>query len=257
MFIDDTGNVHDTTSEHPQNRYAGIVGVILNLDYLYTRFEPSFQLLKKRHFPGENGAKPPILHLRKMKKAEGCFAHLKDEETRSAWENGCYSMYERAQFTVVSVCVDKLEFFRTHPNWPGGIYGLLVGNAIERYFYFLKNSGGTGDIMAEATNSQLDEKLKELYARFWRDGTGHIPSNRLRSFLSTKEIKIQPKSNDVAGLQLADLLAATCFSHCKRVHAGGADYDAFAMKVAELLETEKFYRNRNGNPQGYGRIWRP
>lgn len=166
-------------------------------------------------------------------------------------------MYERAQYTVIAVCVDKVEFYAQHPNWQGSFYNVLVGNAIERYFYFLRNSGGTGDVMVEAINADLDDELKELYREFYADGTDHIPANRLQPVLSSNEIKIQPKANDIAGLQLADLLASTCFSHCKRVYAEGPDYDPFAMRVADLMEQEKFYRNRHGNPHGYGRIWRP
>ncbi|BCH22091.1 DUF3800 domain-containing protein [Mesorhizobium sp. L-8-3] len=253
MFIDDTGNVHSRVSDHPQSRYAGIVGVIVSLDYLYNRFEPSFELLKVKHF----GNNPPILHLRKMKKAEGRFQSLKDADVRAAWEKDCFSMYERAQYTVISVCVDKAAFYAAHPNWHGGIYRMLVGNAIERYFYFLRSNNAVGDVMSEATNSQLDGELKALYRSFYEGGTDHIPEARLRPRLSSKEIKIQPKVDDIAGLQLADLLASTCFSHCKRIYTGGPEFDAFAMKVAALLEAEKFYRSRSGNPNGYGRIWRP
>lgn len=253
MFIDDTGNVHSNASNHPQNRFAGIVGVILSLDYLRHRFEPSFTRLKTKHF----GEPSPILHLRRMKKAEGRFESLKNAEARLAWEAECFSMYERAQYTVISVCVDKIAFYATHPNWTGGIYKLLVGNAIERFFYFLRSNNAAGDVMAEATNSTLDSDLKALYQGFYEHGTDHIPPGLLRPRLSSKEIKIQPKADNIAGLQLADLLAATCFSHCKRVYTNGPDYDAFAMKVAALLEQDKFYRSQNGNPHGYGRIWRP
>lgn len=229
----------------------------MNLDYLHTRFEPSFLRLRKKHFCIEDTDPVPVLHLRRMKKSEGVFSCLRNEEQRRAWEKDCFRMYERAQYTVVSVCVDKVDFFRLHPDYARSIYSLLVGNAIERYFYFLRNSGGTGDVMAEATNSKLDGKLKDLYRQFWQEGTDHISGEKIRSVLSTREIKIEPKCNDVAGIQLADMLAATCFSHCKRLYAGGPDFDIYAMSVSDLIENEKFYRSRTGNPHGYGRVWRP
>nr|WP_269584805.1 DUF3800 domain-containing protein [Roseibium sp. Sym1] len=257
MFIDDTGNVNSKTDEHPQNRYAGIVGAIMNLDYVYTRFEPSFDKLRRKFFCDNDDEPMPILHLRRMKKAEGRFHQLKDKDFRAEWEKYCFRMYERAQYTVIAVCVDKLRFLELHENWDGNFYRLLVGNAIERYFYFLKNSGGDGDVMCEATNPNLDNNLKELYREFYHDGSDHIKAHALQSRLSTNEIKIQPKSDDIRGLQLADMLASTSFSHCKRIYADGPDYDAFAMKVADVLERDKFYRDRHGNPHGYGRIWRP
>lgn len=257
MFIDDTGNVHSTTSDHPQSRYAGIVGVVLELDYIRSTFDTSFQKLKARHFGVTRDGQSHILHLRRMKKAEGPFAHLKNECCRRSWERDCFSMYQRAKYHVITVCVDKTAFAQRHPNWNRSIYGMLVGNAIERYFYFLRSRNGQGDVVSEATNSKLDGVLKDLYKEFYETGTDHIRSHMLRPRLTSREIKIEPKTRNIPGIQMADLLAATCFSHCKRIYANGPAFDAFAMRVADLIEREKFYRSDNGNPHGYGRVWRP
>jgi hypothetical protein len=166
-------------------------------------------------------------------------------------------MYERATYTVVSVGVDKIAFYARHATWEKSIYELLVGNAIERFFYFLRDKG-TGDVMAEATNCPLDDELRSLYKNFYNNGTEHIPGDRLRSVLTSAEIKIKPKKKNIAGLQLADLLASTCFAHLRRTYSNGPDFDPFAMRVADLIEREKFYRHPETNkPHGFGRIWRP
>lgn len=166
-------------------------------------------------------------------------------------------MYQNANYSVVCACVDKISFYAQHPGWQGSIYELLVQNAIERYFYFLRGRG-TGDVMVEATNSPSDNEIKIMHRRCYNEGTEHIDANRIQYALSSADIKIKPKSKNIAGLQFADLLASTCFSHCKRIHAGGAPYDRFAMRVADIIENDKFYRNpQNGDPRGYGRVWRP
>jgi hypothetical protein len=257
MFIDDTGNVDSGASNHPQRRFASITGVILEWDYLHLRFDPGFSRLKQRHFGLTPGGTPPVLHLRRLKKAEGPFRVLADGAKRKAWEEDCFSMYVRAQYSVVTVSVDKIAFYNKHPAWQGDVYELLVGNAIERFFYFLRNRNGVGDVMAEAVNGDADEVLKALYSRFYENGTQHIPAKLLQPVLTSKEIKIKPKNANISGLQLADLLASTCFSHCRRIYAGGPTFDLFAMRVAELIEVQKFYRDRNGDPHRYGRVWRP
>lgn len=259
MFIDDTGCVKDEATNHPQRRFGGIVAVIFELDYLHLRFEPGFDILRRRHFGYRSDGSLPILHLRKMKNpnSNGPFAPLLIENNRLKWERDCLRMYRIADYQVISVCVDKVAFYAAHPNWDGGIYKLLVGNAIERFFYFLRGRG-TGDVMAEATNGPLDEHLKTLYSDFYHHGTDHIPASRLQPVLASKEIKIKPKSANIAGLQFADLLASTCFSHCKRIYAQGGEFHPFSMNVADVIENHKFYRNPStGNPNGYGRIWRP
>jgi hypothetical protein len=257
MFIDDTGNVHDACSGHPQNRYAGIVGVILDLNYIHSTFDASFEKLKIRHFGVTSEGNSHILHLRRMKKAEGPFSHLKFACCRKRWEDDFFSMYSRASYSVIAACVDKVTFRQRHPNWSSGFYKMLVGNAIERYFYFLMAKDSLGDVVSEATNSKLDGVLKDLYREFYQNGTDDIPGQTLRPKLTSKEIKIEPKSRNVPGVQLADLLAATCFSHCKQIYAEGPAYDSFAMRVADLMEREKFYRDTKGNPHRYGRVWRP
>lgn len=259
MFIDDTGCVKDEATNHPQRRFGGIVATIFEIDHLRLRFEPGFDLLRRRHFGERADGSLPILHLRKMKNPNphGPFAPLLTEGGRQRWERDCLRMYRLADYVVISVCVDKVAFYAAHPNWTGSIYEMLVGNAIERYFYFLRGRG-TGDVMAEATNGPLDEHLKQLYANFYEKGTDHIPAHRLRPVLASKEIKIKPKAANIAGLQFADLLASTCFSHCKRIYANGPEFHPFSMQVADLIEQHKFYRNPNTkNPHGFGRIWRP
>ena len=244
MFIDDTGDIKPAASNHPQQRFAGIVGVIFDTKYLWETFEPGFDALRERHFGRRQDGGLPVLHLRKMKQANlhGPFECLADAEKRERWERDCMSMYKRAQFYVVAVCVDKIAFYAAHPEWKSGIYEMLVSNALERYFYFLRGRG-TGDVMAEATNSDLDKQLEEMYTRFYCSGTEHITADKLQNVLSSRQIKIKPKAANIAGLQFADLLASTCFSHCKRIYAKGPLFDPYAMSVAELIEREKFYRN--------------
>ncbi|MCB1340204.1 MAG: hypothetical protein KDK24_03885 [Pseudooceanicola sp.] len=251
--------MRNEATNHPQRRYGGVVAVIFDLDYLHTTFEPSFDILRERHFERREDGRLPILHLRKMKNPDprGPFSSLLDAEKRALWEKDCLGMYRRAKYSVVSVGIDKIAFYAQHGSWQGSIYETLVGNAIERFFYFLRGRG-TGDVVAEATNSDLDGQLAAMYRKFWEEGTDHISADSLRPVLTSKEIKIKPKSKDIIGLQMADLLASTCFSHCKRIYAKGPAFDPFAMSVADLMEGEKFYRNPATNdPHGYGRVWRP
>ena len=78
MFIDDTGSVHNPTTNHPQQRFGGIVGVVFDLDYLRDVFEPEFDRLREYFFGRLPKGSLPILHLRKMKKADprGSFSKL-------------------------------------------------------------------------------------------------------------------------------------------------------------------------------------
>lgn len=194
-----------------------------------------------------------------MKRADprGSFGRLTYPVARASWEAGCISMFRRASYWVISAGVGKIAFYHRHPDWTGSIYELLVETAIERYVAFLKDRGA-GDVVAEATNSSLDDDLRRLYRRLYSQGAQREPSDALRRLLTSSEMKIKPKHKNIVGLQMADLLASTCFNHMKRIYVDGPDFGPFAMRVADLIEDEKFLRcPQTGEPDGFGRIWRP
>lgn len=99
--------------------------------------------------------------------------------------------------------------------------------------------------------------LKARYTAAFEKGTDHISAENIQKRLTSKEIKIKPKSDDISGLQMADLLAKSSFDHCRCLYAGGTKQAGFSAKVSALLEEQKYYRSASGNPHGYGRVWRP
>ncbi len=256
MFIDDTGEVDNAATNQVERRFASITGVIFDLDYYHSRFDASFRELKFRQFGLTKKGRPPILHRRALIDASGAFRCLHDGGMRQEWDRRCLLMYERATYQVVTACVDKVAFYYHHPNWEGEIYTLLVQNAIERYWYFLRHMDGTGDVMAESVGKP-DLALKARYAHVYLNGTEYIPAEKIQSRLTSKEIKIKPKSDDISGLQMADLLAKTSFDNCRHRYTGTPAPQGFSAGVAALLEEQKYYRDAKGNPDKYGRMWRP
>ncbi|NML07921.1 DUF3800 domain-containing protein [Sphingomonas sp. G-3-2-10] len=259
MFIDDTGDVTNSTTNDAQNRYASITGVIIDRTYLEKTFEPSFQTIVKRHFGENEDGTPVILHRRKMISPPqlGPFACLRDQAKRDAWDRACLDMMTRAAYTVVTVCLDKVAFYYHHPKATLDVYQTLIQNAVERYFYFLR-ANGTGDVVVEAQNAGTDLAIKTRFRAVIENGSEHISADKLQAVFTSKEINIEPKSAGYPGLQFADLIARPAFAHCRAVYANDtSDLTAFARQIAPILENYKFYRSKEGKPDGYGRIWRP
>lgn len=255
MFIDDTGDVTSSTTNSPQNRYASITGVIFDRDYLFATFEPSFRKLVARHF----GDPKLVLHRRKMVKPpqKGPFAILRDLAKRDAWNRACLDMMTRASYTVVTVSIDKVAYYYHHPNAKLDVYETLMQNALERYFYFLRGKG-IGDVIVESQNPGADEAIAQRYRDVYDNGTEHIPARKIQGVLSSRKINIESKTRGYPGLQFADLMARPAFAHCRAVYQKDtSDLTAFARNIAPILEDYKFYRDKTGNPDGYGRVWRP
>ncbi|WP_342658281.1 DUF3800 domain-containing protein [Sphingomonas sp. NY01] len=259
MFIDDTGDVTNSTTNSPQNRYASISGVIIDRAYLQATFEPSFQKIVRRHFGEKEDGSPVVLHRRQMisPPKEGPFACLRDDTKRGAWDAACLDMMTRAHYTVITVCLDKVAFYYHHPKAALDVYETLIQNAVERYFYFLR-ANGSGDVVVEAQNSGTDKAIKDRFRHVMETGTEHINAGKLQSVFTSKEINIEPKKAGYAGLQFADLIARPAFAHCRAAYVNDtSDLTAFARQIAPILENYKFYRSQEGKVDGYGRVWRP
>lgn len=259
MFIDDTGDVTSTTTNHPAQRYASITGVIFDRQYLTDTFEPSFQKIFGKHFGVDDSGKTTVLHRRQMisPPEKGPFACLRDEIKRASWDRACLDMMTRASYTVITVCLDKVAFYYHHPKAKLDVYETLIQNAVERYFYFLR-ANGTGNVVVEAQNPGTDAAIKARFRHVIENGTEHIAPDKLQAVFTSREINIEPKKMGYAGLQFADLIARPAFAHCRAVYVKDtSDLTAFARQIAPILEQYKFYRDKEGNPDRYGRVWRP
>jgi len=72
---------------------------------------------------------------------------------------------------------------------------------LDGYLAFLGRTQATGDVLGEARKEHLDQHIRHAYNRFY----DFNPSAQL--LLTSKEVKLKPKTNDILGTQLADLLA--------------------------------------------------
>jgi hypothetical protein len=188
---------------------------------------------------------------------QGPFACLHDAVERQKWNTACLDMMTRASYTVITISLDKVAFYYHHPKATLDVYQTLFQNIVERYFYFLR-AHGSGDVVVEAQNSGTDKAIKERFKTIMLEGTEHIPAANLAGVFSSKEIKIVPKERGLIGLQMADLLARPAFAHCRAVYTQDtSDLAGFAREIAPILEAYKFYRDKDGKPDRYGRVWRP
>jgi pantoate kinase len=64
-----------------------------------------------------------------------------------------------------------------------------------------------GDVMAESRGGKEDMRLKSSFARLCIDGTDYVSPEQFQEALTSKQLKVKPKANNISGLQLADLVA--------------------------------------------------
>jgi len=73
--------------------------------------------------------------------------------------------------------------------------------------FFLNRENSCGDVLAESRGGKEDKRLKDAFTRLWNKGTDYVSPERFQSILTSKELKVKLKANNISGLQIADLLA--------------------------------------------------
>jgi hypothetical protein len=189
IYIDDSGTVDPVATNAPTIRYGSITAVILADKYLQDTFNNSFQVLIERHFGKKADGTSQTVHRRVLNSPpdHGPFSVLKDDDKKKAWDIDCLSMYERAEYTVISACVDKVAWYYQYPSWDGDFYEVLVQAVLERAFYFLRNRG-RAEVNIETKNTKRDQRLKEQYKIALKNGySPYLSADKLQRVFTSQE----------------------------------------------------------------------
>ena len=207
MYVDEVGNSDLESSDNPNHRFLSLTGVAVDLDYVKSSLHPEMESLKGDFFSGHHPDKPVIFHRKEMMNRRGSFVELRTELTREKFDRELLKCLRDWKYTVFSVCIDKKKHKETHTTWRYDPYHYCLKILLERFVLFLKRLGAVGDVMAESRGGKEDKRLKDSFKRIWIEGTENISCEIIQDHLTSKELKVKPKTNNISGLQLADLLA--------------------------------------------------
>lgn len=189
-------------------RYLGLAGCIIEKEYYRNTFHPEIEALKRRHFDYDPDESPLILHREDIVQKLGSFWRLRDEKSRIDFDNDLIRLMTTLNYRLITVVIDKQTHVTRYSRAAFHPYHYCLAALLERYCFFLGNSKSRGDVLAESRNGEADNQLKEAYRTMYNGGTNLRPNEFFREHLTSKEIKIKPKTANIAGLQIADLIAA-------------------------------------------------
>jgi hypothetical protein len=117
---------------------------------------------------------------------------------------------------------------------------------------FFRGVGAIGDVLVESRGKSENMKLEAAYKRLYKFGTDSVAPDLFQRYLSSNEIKLKPKVENIAGLQIVDLLANPACRDliCKRT--GEAMRAEFGKRVVEILYASKYRRRWDGLIAGWG-----
>lgn len=208
----------------------------------------------KREFFQIDPDVPVIFHRKEMVNRRPPFQALRDEAVREKFNGALLSKLVEWNYQVVSVVIDKLSHRDQYRVWRYHPYHYCLSVMLERYIRFLQDGDNLGDAMVESRGGKEDLKLKDSYRRLFTTGTDYVAANLWQERLTSSQIKVQPKKKDVAGLQLADIIAHPSRREILLDHHLIDDpRETFGDSICEVLRESKYLRSKSGKIEGYGK----
>ena len=206
MYVDESGDdVMDPAKwSSPESCYLGLTGVVIASETYRTLTHPGFYALKQDFFPYDPD-EPVILVRNRIANKLGPFGVLANPEVAALWEQriiGSLGMHVSQIFAVV---IDKQAHRDQHGPAAPNAYSYCAVALTEKYGQWLSESGGVGDIMFESRGGREDMELKTAFNQFMVNGPPETLASRQP--ISSAQIKLKPKTANITGLQLADLVA--------------------------------------------------
>lgn len=254
VYIDEVGN-HDLSHvDDPNQRFLSLTGVIVESQYVLHTLQPEMDQIKREFFQHDPD-EPVVFHRKELVNKARPFQALRDPGVEERFNTTLLTALARWDYRVVTVVLDKKAHRDQYQVWHYHPYHYCLAVLLERFVLFLHYNNYRGDVMVEARGGREDSKLKDSYSRLYEHGTDNIPPERWRARLTSRELKLKPKSANVAGLQLADLIAHPSRREVLIEKQLLVDTrDIFGDQICAILRQSKYHRNwRTGQIEGYGK----
>ena len=237
MYVDEVGNADLGSSDDPNHRFLSLTGVIIELSHVESAVHPQLEALKASYF-GSHPDEPVVLHRKELLSGRGAFVPLRNPVVRAAFDEELLGLMATWEYTVISVCLDKQAHRDRYSVWRYDPYHYCLAVLLERYVYFLNRRHERGDVLAESRGGKEDKRLKESFARLADKGSDFTPAEQFEGALTSGQLKVKQKATNVAGLQLADLIAHPSRNEILSDHGHDVTIAPFAARVIDVLQAK-------------------
>jgi hypothetical protein len=238
IYIDEVGNPDLESSDNPNHRFLSLTGVILELGYVAAVVHPQMEEIKHKYFQAHPD-EPIIFHRKEIMCAYPPFEGLKHQQTRADFDQDLLRLMTDWEYTVISVCLDKKKHKETYTTWRYDPYHYCLAVLLERFVFYLNRRKAQGDAMAESRGGKEDRRLKDSFERLWQNGTDYLAPEEFGTSLTSRQLKVKTKANNIAGLQLADLIAHPSRNEILEEHGFlSGKISPFGREVIKILQAK-------------------
>lgn len=193
------------------------------------------EALKTRYF-GSHPDEPIVLHRKELVNQKSPFQALRRMEVEYAFNQDLLMHLRDWEYRVITVCIDKKTHVETYNAWRKNPYHYCLAVLLESFNFWLNRKNACGDVMAESRGGREDKRLKTEFRSLWENGTYFVEPSQFQQSLTSRELKVRPKSANISGLQLADLIAHPSRSEILYEQGLlGRDLGIFARQIVNIL----------------------
>jgi len=105
VFVDEFGTHHLQSADAATERYLGLTGIIMNLDYERGEFKQQLDAIKIEIFGSAN----IVLHRREILNCQAPFDNLRDQKTRERFNELLLNLLLKSSYRVFTAVIDNLR----------------------------------------------------------------------------------------------------------------------------------------------------
>ena len=235
LFLDESGD-HNLSIIDLQYPLFVLGGVIVEKDYAEGPLTDAVQQFKRRLFDRDD----LILHTADITRNRNGFERMQDAAFRRHFYNELNSLMQSLHYTIVACAIRKHEHLSRYGVAALDPYLLSLDILVERFCMEIGDVEDGGVIVVERRGPTLDRELELAWLNLKIQGTQYVQASKIDKRIIA--LNLRPKSDNLAGLQLADLVVTPIGRHL----LGKETKEDF-----RIVES-KFRRNRKGEYEGYG-----
>ncbi len=252
LYLDEVGTDDLVKLDEDNHRFFSLTGVIVEISHVTQVLQPKINAIQNDCFSPDPDDPPICLHRSDIVRRRGVFGRLNENDLRQKFDNHVRELFSDVDYKVITILVDKLEMTR-QPHWQNKHpYHYLMEVMVEKYAQFLKRANDIGDIMPEGRRGKKDTALQEAFSYVRENGTHYVNSSTIQSHIRASKLKFRFKGDNIAGLQLCDLLAHPSHMNVRYMEGHAVELGAFASETISILNENKYDRSRYGKIRGYG-----
>lgn len=245
LFLDESGD-HSLSAIDPQFSVFALCGVIMEEDYHQKAATERLDAFKIGLF----GNREIILHIADFTRNKSGFEAMSQHGFRTGFFDALQALINALEFKIVACVIKKQDHLQKYGLNALDPYLLSLSILVERFIFECGSAGGT--IVAEARNPTLNNALELAFLDLKIRGTTYISATKVQKRI--RNFAIRRKSDNVTGLQIADVVATPIGRHAmgKVTYPHYCDQGDFFSVLRG-----KFRQSSDGKIEGMGLVVLP